>query len=190
MCGTYAHGGSTACSIHSINESVLIKLVSEQIRAHAALTELNEEKVIEALIIAQSNETQVYHAVYKNELEARRKEIAKLDLLIESLYADKVNGIVSVEMFKRQVMKHEQERASRQKAVTALEQKIASIKLNTDDASNRLRLVRDCASFETLTPEILFTLIDKIIISETQIIDDKRVCDVKIVYNYSGEKQN
>jgi DNA invertase Pin-like site-specific DNA recombinase len=187
MCGSYAHGGKAVCSIHSINETILIKLVSEQIRTHAALIELNEEKVIEAIISAQSKEAQAYRAVYQSELETHRKEIAKLDLQIEKLFSEKIDELVSAEIFKRQIMKYELDRATREQAVNTLEQRIESVKLNIENAANRSGLIKDYASFETLTPEILFTLINKIIISEKQIINNLRVCDVRIIYNYVGE---
>jgi hypothetical protein len=37
-----------------------------------------------------------------------------------------------------------------------------------------------------LDKEILLLLIDRIIVSEAQKVDGKRVCDVRISYNYVG----
>jgi len=187
MCGSYAHGGNAACSIHSINEAVLIDLVATQIRAHAQLVKFDEQRMIEAVINAKSNENSAYRTAYKSELETHKKAVEKLDLLIENLYADKVNGIVSVEIFKRQVMKYEQERVARQKTINTLEQRIENAKTHVENVADWAKIIKQFTALDTLTPEILFTLIDKIVIDEKQIIDGKRVCDIKIVYNYVGE---
>jgi DNA invertase Pin-like site-specific DNA recombinase len=187
MCGTYAHSGKNACSIHSINEAVLIDIVTAQIRTHAKAIKLDEQCIIEAIINAQNSENSAYQSTYKSELETHKKAIEKLDLLIENLYADKVSGIVSVEMFKRQVMKHEQDRAARQKAVNTLEQRIKNANVCTENAADWAEKIKQFTSLDTLTPEILFALIDKIIIGEKQIINNQRVCDVRIIYNFVGE---
>jgi hypothetical protein len=187
MCGTYAHSGSSACSIHSINETVLIDIVSSQIRTHAKLVNLDEQRIIENIIAAQNSENSSYRNAYKNELETHKKAIEKLDLLIENLYADKVSGIVSIEMFKRQVIKHEQERAARQKAINTLEQRVKGAKTCKENAENWAEKIKQFTSLETLTHEILFALIDKIIIGEKQIIDGENMCDVRIIYNFAGE---
>ena len=187
MCGTYAHSGKDACTIHSISENALIDLITELIRAHALLVEYNEDRIIEAVLSAQSNETMSYRSAYQSELEAHKKQIEKLDSFIENLYADKINGTIPESMFKRQIPKYEQERADRLQSIKMLEQRIKSTKLNTNDASAWVNLIKQYTALETIDSEILFLLIDKIIVGETQIIDGSRVCDIKIIYNYVGD---
>jgi len=135
MCGTYAHSGKDSCTIHGISENALIELVTEHIRTHAAMLEYDEERIIEAVLSAQKNETISYRASYQSELEAHEKQIAKLDLLIENLYEDKVSGLVPDSLFKRQILKYEKDRDDRLQSVKTLEKRIKSIKLSTDDAS-------------------------------------------------------
>lgn len=187
MCGTYAHSGKDACAIHSISENALIDLVAGIIRTHALMVEYDEERVIEAVISAQSNDTMSYRAAYQSELEAHKKQIAKLDLLIENLYTDKVNGLIPDSLFKRQIMKYEQDRADRLQSIKTLKQRIKSIKVNTDDASTWSNLIKRFKDLDVLDSETLFLLVDKIIIGETQIIEGSRVCDIRIVYNYVGD---
>ncbi|MCL2698408.1 MAG: recombinase family protein [Oscillospiraceae bacterium] len=190
MCGTYAHSGKNACTIHSVSETVLNDLILTQIRTHASMVELNGERIIEAIIIAQSNETLSYRAAYQSELESHEKQIEKLDLLIENLYEDKVSGLIPASLFKRQIMKYEQDRTACQQSIETLKQRIESVKLNTGNASNWSEIIKKYTLLETLTPEILFLLIDKIIIGEAEIVEGKRVCDVKIIYNYVGNFEN
>jgi hypothetical protein len=187
MCGTYAHSGKDACTVHRISENALNDIITELIRAHIQMIEYDEERIIEAVLSAQSNETMSYRAVYQSELESHGKQIEKLDLLIENLYADKISGLVPDSLFKRQIVKYEQDRSERIKSIKTIEQRIKNIKLNADDAFTWSNLMKQYSDLTTLDAETLFLLIDKIIISEAQIIDGKRICDIKIVYNYIGD---
>jgi hypothetical protein len=49
-----------------------------------------------------------------------------------------------------------------------------------------IKLIKRYTQLETLDSEILLLLVDKIVVSEAQIIDGKRVCEVHVFYNYVG----
>jgi len=187
LCGNYGRSGKVACTYHCIYENALSKLVIEHIQTHAHMIECSEDRIIEAILSAQSNETVSYRAAYQGELEANKKQIAKLDLLIESLYEDRVSGVVPKSLFKRQIQKYEQERVERLQTVESLETRIKAMKQNTDNAQTWTKLMKQYTKLETLDAETLLLLIDKILVGETQIIDGKRVRDIQIVYNYVGD---
>ena len=187
ICNNYARSGKSACTCHGIYENALISLVVEHIRRHALMVECNEERIIENILSAQTNEAVSYKAAYQSELEAHKKQIAKLDLIVENLYEDRVTGVVPESMFKRQIQKYEQERVDRLQAVETLESRIRTMKQNTDNASTWATLMKRYTKLETLDSETLLLLIDKIVVHEAQIIGNKRICDIRIVYNYVGD---
>lgn len=187
MCGNYARSGKSACTYHGIYENALSYLVIEHIRTHALMVQRNEERIISAILSAQNNESMSYRAAYQNELEAHKKQIAKLDLLIENLYEDRVTGLVPDSLFKRQIAKYEQDRVDRLQTVETLEQRIRGIKQNGDNASAWVKLMKRYAEIETLDAETLLALIDKIIVGEKKIIGGRQFCDVKILYRYVGD---
>ena len=187
VCGNYTRSGKAACTAHIIYENVLSELVIDHIRAHAKMVECNEERIIEAVLSAQNNETMSYRAAYQSELEVHRKQIAKLELLCENLYEDKVTGVVPEVTFKRQIQKYEQDRAERLQAVEVLESRIKAMKREADDASVWTKLMKRYTELEALDIETLLLLIDKILIGEAKRIDGKRISDIKIVYNYVGD---
>jgi hypothetical protein len=187
MCGNYARSGKAACTCHGIYEADIIELVVDHIRTHARLVECNENHIIEAILSAQTNETMSYRAAYHSELEAHKKQITKLDLLIENLYEDKVTGVVPESLFKRQIQKYEQDRIERLQSVETLEQRIRDMKQNTDSVSTWAKLMKRYTEIENLDSETLLLLIDKIIVGETQKIDGRKICDIHIVYNYVGD---
>ena len=187
LCSNYARSGKTACTCHGIYEKVLSKLVVEHIRTHAQMVECNEDYIVEALISAQKNETMSYRAAYQSELEAHKKQVAKLDLLIENLYEDKVTGVVPDSLFRRHIQKYEQDRAERLQSLETLEQRIRNIRENADSVSSWAKLIKLYTKLDTLDSETLLLLIDRIIVGETQVIDRKKVCDIQIIYNYVGD---
>ena len=187
MCSTYGRSGKSACTIHSISEKALIELVSEHIRSYAKLATFDEKRIVEAVIAGKSNNPFSYGTAYQNELEAHCKQIAKLDKLIESLCEDRTAGLVPDSLFKRQIQKYEQEHSERTKAISTLEKRIGKVKPGEHKVSAWVALVKRYTSLDTLDTETLSLLIDKIVVGEARMIDGKRVCDIRIIYNHVGE---
>ncbi|MCL2409138.1 MAG: recombinase family protein [Oscillospiraceae bacterium] len=185
MCSTYGRSGKNACTIHSIDESTLTELVVEQLRNYAELVEYDEGRIINAIVAGQSSSN--YSAAYQSELELCKKQIDRFDNLIESLYEDKIAGLVLDSFFKRQIQKYEQARLEKAKAIAVLEKRIGRIKPAMHNADAWVSKIRECAKLGTLDAEMLHLLIDRIIIGETQIVDGRRVCDIRIIYNFVGD---
>ena len=188
MCSTYAKCGKDACTSHNISENTLVGLVVDHIRAYAEQVALNESRMVKAIYSQQGNDSYSYRMAYETELSNHQKQINKLDALIESLYEDKISGLVPDSLFKRQIVKYEQEREERSRAVRDLEKRLAKAKPLADNTSAWVRLIKQYSEVNALTldAETLLALIDKIIIGQTQRIDGVKVCDIKIVYNYVG----
>jgi len=186
-CGTYARSGKTACTIHSISESTLTEIVTAHIRKHALLVERNEERIIDTILTAQNSESSSYRAAYLSEVEAHKKQISRLDLLIDNLCNDRATGDISVDMFKRLVAKYEQERVDRLQSVETLTKRIQSIKQNSDNAETWVKLIKQYTQLETPDTDTIMRLIDRIVIGESQLIGKVRVRDINIVYNYVGD---
>jgi hypothetical protein len=182
MCGNYARSGKLACTIHTINENALSDLVIGNIRKHMRLAGLNTGRITDAIRSGRNSGAISYRAAYQSELEVHKKQIAKLDLLIENLYEDKVTGIVPEGMFIRQIQKYERERTERLQSSETLEQRIKSTQGDIHGAST---FYRQYTEPETLDSEALLLLIDRITVGEAQVIDGRRVCGIQIVYNYS-----
>ena len=186
-CGNYARSGKAACTLHSISESILVELVIEHIRRHARLVVQNEEAIIESIVAAQNQESTSYRAAYLSEAEAHKKQIVKLDMIIENLYNDKVTGVISEDMFKRLAAKNEQERIDRLQSLETLTNRIQAIKQSSDNAVTWVKLIKQFSHLETLDSDTIMLVIDKIMIGESQLDGKKRVRDISILYNYVGD---
>jgi DNA invertase Pin-like site-specific DNA recombinase len=188
MCTTFAKCGKNACSCHGISENTLTELVVEHIKSNAVNVALDEERIAGTIISRRGEDNFSYRATYENERANHITQIEKLDALIENLYADRVSGVVPESLFKRQIVKYEQERNERNRAIKDLDKRLRAAKPIEESTNTWVKLMKQYADINklTLNPTALITLIDRIIVNEAQYIDGKRVCDIKIVYNYVG----
>ncbi|MCL2202542.1 MAG: recombinase family protein [Defluviitaleaceae bacterium] len=187
MCSTYGRSGKNACTIHGISEKALIQLVADNIRAYVRMVDYDEKRIIKAVLSEQGKLS--YRGSYQNELNGHARQLEKLDTLIENLCEDKAKRLIPDSLYKRQIVKYEQERSDREAAIQVLEKRINSLRPLSSNASEWVDLIKRYTRLETLDhldSETLFTLIDKIIVHEAQIVDGKRVCDIEVIYNYIG----
>jgi len=188
VCSTYTvTGKSGSCTAHAIGEKPLTELVINHIRKFAQLIQHDEEHIACAVSVAKKVDTTSYQGSYISELESHRANINKIDMLIESLYTDKLSGLIPDSLFKRQIQKYEKERVERAQAAKMLEKRIRSIKPVADNTSTWINLMKQYTEIDSIDAETLLLLIDRIIVAEPQQIAGQRVCDVKIVYNHVGD---
>ena len=185
MCSTYARCGKAVCTIHSVNEKALADLVLEDIRSYAQMAELDKGRILDSILSSQRKEVISYKAAYQSEVASHKKQIAKLDLLIESLYEDKISGLIPDSLFKRQIEKHEKERTERSQAITGLDKRICAIKPVENDVASWIGLIKQHIVLVAFDADALHMLIDKIIVSQARHIYDKQVCDIKIIYKFA-----
>ncbi len=188
MCSTFAKCGKNACTCHGISENTLVELVVEHIKTNAQKVAFDEDRIVGTILSRKGDDVYSYRVTYENELSNHVKQLEKLDRLIESIYEDKVAGVVPESLFKRQIVKYEQERDERSRAIKDLEKRLAKAKPIADNTAAWIQLMKQYTDIDKLTldSKALIALIDKIIISEARHIQGKRICDVKIVYNYVG----
>ena len=177
ICGTYARNGKAACAAHIIYENVLMQLVGAEIRRAAAsvLVKCSTDRVFAAAEAVRRGEATPYRAVYESGLEALRKQIVKLDMLINCLYEDKVTGVVPPDLFARQMAKYAHELAECEQDIAALERRV-------DTALPAGYTADVCFLPDVLDNETLMRLVDKIEIGQP--LGGKGVKDVRVVLRY------
>ena len=187
ICGNYARSGKTACTTHFISEDSLKELVAEQIREHAKLVRHDEKRIVSHILQLQNDEATTSRAVYESELKSHISRLAMLDKIIAKLYEDRVTGAVPDATFRTLILKYEQERSERQQFSKTLQNRIASIRRDNDNAAEWARLIKQYANLEDLSAEAMLSLIDCIVVGEAQLAGDRQFRDIKIIYKYIGD---
>lgn len=186
ICGNYGRSGKSACSVHTIYENVLIQLVVADIREKARYVKYDEQQIIDSIMRLKDKETKSQLSSYEQELRVQSARQRELENLMQNLYEDKVSGTIPETVFKTLIQKYEKERADKAAAIPALEEKIKSGRQVTNDAAVWANIIKRYAELETLDTSILYELVDRIEVGETQKIDGKRICDIRVCYRYVG----
>ncbi len=186
ICGNYARSGKTACSVHTIYENVLHQLVLQDIREKAAYAEYDREHLMERIIRMEERDSHSRLASWEQELKATAARMQELERLIQNLYEDKCTGVVPQAVFQTLMQKYETERAQKAAALPELERKCQTQHETRQGAEQWADIIRRYTEVTELDESILFELVDKIEIGESQKRNGVRVCDVKVFYRYVG----
>jgi len=98
-CGRYTNKGKTACGPHTILEGTIYMSVIEDIRAFVKLAYSDEQQLIGRL--TDDNMKHSAKLIQRQESLLLKKEnrLAEIDLLVQSLFEDKVSGSVPENIF-------------------------------------------------------------------------------------------
>ena len=188
VCGTYRKGTAKnrGCTAHSITLDAVEQIVLADLQRVLAMAKTNEKEFVELL---QSN----YNKEAKRDLTAKSKEfdeserrIKELDRIIQRVYEDNINGKISDERFKKMTQSYEDEQAELTERIKVLRRELEAAKEQSDGTDKFLRFVRKYTEITELTPEIVRTFIEKIIVHEKEKVDGKRRQTVEIIYNCVG----
>lgn len=187
ICGNYSRSGKVACTVHTISERVLTELVLGAIRDHARMIAYDEQRVVDTILQTKSRESLSYLDNYKKELKSAEERLGQMDGIMQTLYEDRVRGIISEGIFKNMMPMYEQERADKTETVKILRDKIERSERQWCNVDAWVKVIRKYTELETLTQEILLELVERIEVSEARVVKGLRECHVNIVYRFVGD---
>ena len=186
ICGNYSRSGKGACTIHTIYENVLTQLVLEDIREKARFAEYDPEQLVQQIIRLKDKEAKSRLSSCEQELKTYTARLSELERLMQNLYEDKCAGTIPQTVFQTLMHKSEAERAEKSEAIPELERKVKSYLENRTDANRWLAIIRRYTEITELDESILFELVDRIEVGETQKVGGQRICDLRVYYRYVG----
>ena len=120
------------------------------------------------------------------ELSVAEDRIKALDKIIQSLYEDKVADKISEERYVKLSDTYETEQSALTERVKTLKMEIDKSKERKDRIRDFMKLVDNYSDIKELTPEIIRSFVDKIIVHEKRKENGHYRQDVEIVYNFIG----
>lgn len=163
-CSTYtSYAKLRLCTSHSIRMDYVENLVLSKIKE--ILEDFNEkDKMID--IAKQKIKDQNQKKIYIYELEIFKSRLSKILLEIDSIYNDKLSGVLSQDDFERIYERKKQEKAEIQNKIEKLK---ISIDTKTVDEEKLINsLIKKFKTTLTISREILCDLIDRIEIDENK----------------------
>lgn len=170
-CGKYKLYGSKECTNHFIDYDELYQSVLTATNKYLVLSPIQQEKIVKELKKGEKG--------FKNDnskrisqLTNRKNEIASV---LDKLYEDKYLNKISEERFDSMIKKYDAEISTINMELKELEEnKELTV---SEKYKNFFSLIKGMKKLETLTPEIVTSLIDKIEISQGEYIkeNDKKI---------------
>ena len=125
-------------------------------------------------------------ASYIDGKEQAEKRIKALDKIIQSLYEDKVAGKISEERYMKMSDNYEAEQKALTERLNYLKAEIEKAKTQYDNIQRFMAIVKKYSDFDEITPEILRSFVDKVIIHEKIKLNGHYVHTIEIIYNCVG----
>lgn len=188
VCATYRKGmaGNRACTAHGISLDAVEQIVLTDVQRVLAMAKGNEGEFVVMLQSYMSREQRRDLSVKTKEYEDSERRIKELDRIIQRMYEDNINGKISDERFTKMSQAYEQEQATLTVRVDALRKELSAAKAQSDNTERFMRLVKKYTEITELTPEIVRTFIEKIIVHEKEKVNGKNRQKVEIIYNCVG----
>lgn len=170
-CNLYrAYTKRKLCTPHTLNYQALELMVIEKVRELCRIC-MNNESIEKAL------KEKVQNNNYKTTIEKSLKEAndkrQKLQMNLERLYEDRLNDIITVDMYKKMTEKQNEGIKSINKEIKSLEEKLNEFTKEEKEifSFDYNQIINDFLQLKTPTKEIMSKIIDRIEIHEDKKVD-------------------
>ena len=184
-CAAYKENTGT-CSIHYIRDIVLRQLVLETIQKVAEFVQGFEPVFVYLFAKKNAEGREKNIRAMKLKADQSKKRIAELDKLIERIYTDNVMGKISDERFAIMSANFEAEQKELRESLSNLEQSIIDTETEKVDIKRFLETIRECTDLKELTPAIVNTLIKRIEVHNSIMVDGVKRVPIDIHFTAVG----
>ena len=167
ICSRYRkHIGEQLCTAHRIREVALDEIILEEIRRITYYARTKTREFVEFINKKSSSENRRKLTAKTNELAKLEKRNAELNTLFKRLYEDNVLGKITNEQFRMLSDGYNAEQRTIADQIPILQKKIEDLKVSSTNVERFVTISNKYTDLQDLTPEILRTFIDKIVIHE------------------------
>ena len=167
ICSRYRkHIGEQLCTAHRIREVALDEIILEEIRRITYYARTKTREFVEFINKKSSSENRRELTAKTNELAKLEKRDAELNTLFKRLYEDNVLGKITNEQFRMLSDGYNAEQRTIADQIPILQKQIEDLKASSTNVERFVTISNKYTDLQDLTPEILRTFIDKIVIHE------------------------
>ncbi len=185
-CGTYKRN-KNVCTNHRVLLSDINEILSRELRFITEMASNNLDELVKLLQKNSKKSNNINHGSLIKEKAVCEKRIAEIDLMIKKLFEQSVIGGLTSERFSSLTADYENEQKMLKEKLADLTQKLSELN-ETDKGIDRfIAVAKRYADFETLTPEIIISFVDKIFVHQMYLDDNGEKCQqIDIVFNFIG----
>ena len=186
-CSKYkGNSRSGVCTQHYVREDALYQLVLKQLQHFLSYLQQFERVFIRQQIDTTLAERRYELSAKQKQIEKDEKRMEELDRLFRKIYEDNVNGKLNDERFYKLSDGYEAEQEQLKHEIETLKAEVSESDTEATNVSKLIAVTKKYTRIDELTPEILNTFVDKIVVHECEKKDGKRTQDIDIYYSYVG----
>ena len=179
--------GTLCPTQHRINESAILTLVSDMLRAIAEYSRNDREEFIRTVEEAQAAQYSTGIAQKKKRLEEAKKRADELERLLCQIYEDKILGRLPESRFAVLDERYASEQEKLSEEIATLETEVSSYEKSQRSSQRFIALVDKYESFDTLTTAMLNEFIEKILVHERDRKGSQDTTqEIEIYFNFVG----
>ena len=187
VCSSYRKATRHRCTAHSIRNVVVKEILLDEIQRITSYTRSHEQEFVELVMNKSKAELSKTLRESKKELDKAQARLKKIDVIIKKLYEDNADGKISDERFAKMIASYEVEQKELESRSVELKAVIAQ---NNDGAENVKRFISQVqrhSDIKELSAGLIREFVDKIYVSEKQVVDDRKVQKIRILWACIGE---
>ena len=185
-CSSYRKNLKRTCTSHQITVKAVETLLLKDLQMTVHFAKSQKQMFLQILQSTADEKDRQEFRESQKELSAAEERIKALDKIIQSLYEDKVAGKISEERYAKMSDTYETEQATLTERVKNLKTEIDKSKERKDRIRDFMRLVDKYSDIKELTPEIIRSFVDRIIVHEKRKENGHYRQEIEIVYNFIG----
>lgn len=185
MCGGY-QSRITNCTSHYIRESVLDRIVLENLKDMTAYARENADEFYEMATQNGRAEARKFSKSSEQERKQIENRIAQIDNTIRCLYEDRVVGRITPERYDSLALGYESEQTELREKLAALENRMVELELQDKYIREFVERAKEYIEMPKLTAELLRVFIRRIEVFEKP-KKYSRTCGNTIVIHYTFE---
>lgn len=187
VCSKYhKHNTVEKCTPHTIRSGVLDTIVLAELNRAIRYARTNKDQFIEAAMQKSTAQARRELAALQSEYNTLMNRKNVLSTLFKRLYEDNVIGRINDEQFQMLSSDYNEEQADITEKLPTIEKQMEALKDQSTGAERFVALAQKYTNITELTPEILNTMIDKIIIGERENRHSKKNVKQKIRILFKG----
>ena len=179
----------TLCNTqHRINESVVLELVSDLLKAIAEYAKHDRDEFIHVVQDAQDSHQAADLKRQKNKLSANQQRLNELEVLLCKIYEDNILGKLPDARYATLDAQYAKEQAKLKEEIAVLEKALETHDQNKKSVERFITLIEKYENFDNLTITMLNEFIDKILVHERDRKGSIQTTqEIEIYFNFVGK---
>ena len=180
--------GTLCPTQHRINESVVLELISDLLKAIAEYAKHDRDEFIRVVQEAQDSHIAADVKRQRTKLNTAKQRLNELEVLLCKIYEDNILGKLPDARYATLDAQYAKEQATLKAEVSTLEAFLENHEKNRKSAERFITLIEKYENFDNLTIAMLNEFIDKILVHERDRKGSRETTqEVEIYFNFVGK---